>query len=137
MTGEVRPVADEICYDAIMNLQEFVKDVLVQINAAVDEAGALTSREIRFSEKDNARTIEFDIAVSAEDARGVTGKSGIKVLQFIEAGGDISKENKNSTVSRIVFGLRIAPSTKIEQEANSNAVIAHNADAHSQWSSQF
>ncbi len=51
-----------------MDLQEFVKNVLTDINLGVDEARKLTSRDISFSEKDNARTIEFDIAVSAETA---------------------------------------------------------------------
>ena len=116
-----------------MNLKDFVKNVLVEINAAVDEAGQTTSREIAFSEKDNARTIEFDIAVSAEDTDQKSGKAGIKVLQFAEAGGDISKETKNSTVSRIVFGLRISPLTKAEQAANSAAIRAHNTMPDNQW----
>jgi len=36
-------------------------------------------------------------------------------LQFAEAGGDISKENKNSTVSRIQFGVHIDSMTKEEE----------------------
>ena len=105
-----------------MNLRDFVKSVLVDINAAVDEAGATTSREITFSEKDNARTVEFDIAVSAEESDQKSGKAGIKVLQFAEAGGNLSQESKNSTVSRIVFGLRISPITKKEQVATREAM---------------
>jgi hypothetical protein len=83
------------------------------------------------------RTIEFDIAVSAEETDQKSGKDGIKVLQFAEAGGDISKDNKNSTVSRIIFGLRIEPSTKEEHEASSAAMRAHNNSSQSQWSNQY
>lgn len=109
-----------------MNLQEFVKNVLVEINAAVDEARQITSRDISFSEKDNARTVEFDVAVSAESSDKKSGKAGIKVLQFAEGGGDISKENKNSTVSRITFGLRIDPMTKNEVAKSIAEVERHN-----------
>lgn len=109
-----------------MNLQEFVKDVLVQINTAVDEARQITSRDISFSEKDNARTVEFDVAVSAENTDKKSGKAGIKVLQFAEGGGELSKENKNSTVSRITFGLRIDPMTKAEVAKSIADVEQHN-----------
>ncbi len=110
-----------------MNLQEFVKNVLVEINAAVDEARTQTSRDIRFSDNDKVRTVEFDIAVSAEETDSKSGKAGIKVLQFAEAGGNISSENKNSTVSRITFGLRIEPSTKEESVRMSEELRVRNA----------
>lgn len=109
-----------------MNLKEFVKDVLTQINAAVDEARTETSRDIQFSEKDNARTIEFDIAVSAENTDNKSGKAGIKVLEFVEGGGNIGKENKNSTVSRVIFGLRISYWTKEEEQKNRQTVEHRN-----------
>lgn len=112
-----------------MNLQEFVKSVLVEINAAVDEARQVTSRDISFSEKDNARTIEFDVAVSAENTDAKSGKAGIKVLQFAEGGGTLSKEVKNSTVSRITFGLRIDPMTKQEEAQAHQEVLRHNENA--------
>jgi hypothetical protein len=109
-----------------MELKEFVKDVLIQLNSAVDEARETSSRDIHFSEKDDKRTIEFDIAVSAEKKDSTAGKTGIRVLQFAEAGGDISKEYKNSTVSRIIFGLRIDPSTKVEHSEQIARMEAHN-----------
>ncbi|HAT73636.1 MAG: hypothetical protein US30_C0009G0023 [Candidatus Moranbacteria bacterium GW2011_GWF2_36_839] len=98
-----------------MNLQEFVKDVLVSIDKAVGEARAETQRDVRFSDSKNQRTVEFDIAVSVEEKDSKNGKAGIRVLQFAEAGGDISKENKNSTVSRIQFGVHIDSMTKEEE----------------------
>ena len=66
--------------------------------------------------------MEFDIAVSVEDTDAKSGKAGIKVLQFAEAGGDISKETKNSTVSRIKFGINVDTATKAEEmRANATA----------------
>ncbi len=99
-----------------MNLKEFVRSVLVDINAAVDEATGLTAREIRFSEKDNARTIEFDIAVTAETKDKANGKTSLRVLELADAGAELGKEGRNSTVSRIVFGLSIDSSTREERE---------------------
>lgn len=109
-----------------MDLKDFIKNVLIDINGAVDEARSATSRDISFSEKDNARTVEFDIAVSAENTDATSGKAGIKVLQFVEAGGNLSKESKNSTVSRITFGLRIDPMTKDEQAQSYAEAVNHN-----------
>lgn len=109
-----------------MDLQDFVKNVLTDINLAVDEARKLTSRDISFSEKENKRTIEFDIAVSAESADKKSGKASIKVVHFAESGGDISKEKKNSTVSRITFGLRIDSMTKTEIVQSNSEVEQYN-----------
>ena len=64
--------------------------------------------------------MEFDIAVSVEETGSKSGKAGIKVLQFAQAGGDLSKENKNSTVSRIQFGVHIDAMTK-EEDARHRA----------------
>jgi hypothetical protein len=100
-----------------MNLQEFVKDVLIQIDKAVDEARDVTSRDIHFLYGGDKETVKFDIAVSVDDRTGVNGKAGIRVLKFAEAGGDISKETSNSTVSRITFGVKINSETKAEREA--------------------
>jgi hypothetical protein len=97
-----------------MNLEEFVANVLVELDAAVDSARSRTKREIRFISNQNTRTVEFDIAVSAENTSGKSGRAGVKVLQFAEGGGQIGESNKNSTVTRIKFGLHINSKTKDE-----------------------
>jgi hypothetical protein len=109
-----------------MDLKDFVKSVLIDIDSAVDEARQTANRDIRFSEKQNIRTIEFDIAVSAENTNGATGKAGIKVLAVAEAGGDISQISKNSKVSRIIFGLNIDSSTKKERQEDESEYRSHN-----------
>lgn len=108
-----------------MNLQDFVKDVLVSLDKAVDAARIEMKRDVHFSDTKEQRTVEFDIAVSAEEVDIKSGKAGIKVLQFTEAGGNLSKENKNSTVSRIKFGIRVSQMTKeesVQQSAEINAL---------------
>lgn len=91
-----------------MELKEFIKKVLLDITGAINEANSERDREFIFVDKTSARTIEFDIAVSAEENVSQGGKGGIKVWNFVEAGGNIAGEMKNSTVSRISFGVNIA-----------------------------
>lgn len=98
-----------------MDLTDFVKDVLVSVNAAVDQARQQTSRDIHFTYSKASRTVEFDIAVSAEDKKSAKGTAGVRVLQFVEAGGDLTSTQSNSTVSRIKFGVDIEQRTKEEQ----------------------
>ena len=43
-----------------------------------------------------------------------SGRVGIKVFQLIEGGGEASKEVKNSSVSRIKFGVHVDRWTKKE-----------------------
>ena len=98
-----------------MELKEFVNKVILNIVNAVDEAREKSVRNISLrSSKDN-RTIEFDVAVSVENTDRKEGKAGIKVLEFIEGGGNIEKGSKNSTVTRIKFGVFVDTWTKEEQ----------------------
>ena len=97
-----------------MELKDFVKKVLVDLDGAVSEARGEMQRDVRFSDGKDQRTVEFDIAVSAEETGVADGKTGVRVLQFVEAGGSMSKENKNSTVSRVKFGIRIDSMTREE-----------------------
>ena len=99
-----------------MNLQEFVKDVLVSLDKAIEEARGEMKRDIKFTDTKDQRTVEFDIAVSVEKIDAKSGKAGIKVLRFVEGSGNLSRESKNSTVSRIKFGIRISPMTKAEND---------------------
>ena len=101
-----------------MDLKEFTKNILIDLDKAVSEAREETNRDITFSSKDNNRTVEFDIAISVESITEKSGKAGIKVLQFVESGGQISKENKNSTVSRVKFGVDFRHFTKEEERKN-------------------
>jgi len=99
-----------------MDLKEFVKTVLVEVDAGVEEAGKVSHRYIKFTGKDNARTVEFDIAVTAETSGKAQGGAKIKVWQMADIGGKGSKETRNSTASRITFGVEVSERTKTEQD---------------------
>ena len=114
-----------------MNLQDFVKDVLIQLDGAVEEARNNTSRDIRFTKSDSRRTVEFDISVAVTELDAKTGKAGIQVLPFAKGEGELNKEVTNSTVSRIVFGFEIDSKTKEEDAAykakHTAQVFKHNS----------
>ena len=109
-----------------MNLKDFVKDVIVSIDNAVEDARGETKRDVHLSDTKESRTVEFDVAVSVEESDTKSGKAGIHVLQFADAGGKISKESKNSTVSRVKFGVFISPQTKDERDARDAENEAYN-----------
>ena len=90
-----------------MELKYFVKSVLKDVIDAVEETKQESNRNMYLDSGKDQRTVEFDIAVSIEDATKSSGKAGIKVFQVIEGGGDMSKELKNSSVSRIKFGVYV------------------------------
>jgi hypothetical protein len=98
-----------------MEIKEFVKNVLKDLVDAVEEVRRDSSRDMKLSShKESNQTVEFDIAVTVEDTTAGSGKAGIKIFQMIEGGGEMSKESKNSSVSRIKFGIYIDTSTKAE-----------------------
>lgn len=105
-----------------MDLKEFVKSVLVDINAGVDDARKVASRDISFDASKEKRTVEFNVAVTVEENSTAGGKAGVRVLNFVEGGGSISKEARNSTVSHISFGLHIDSRTKEENRAANNGI---------------
>lgn len=105
-----------------MDLKEFVKKVLIDLDGAVDEARTETKRDIHFDNSKDKRTVEFDIAISVEETNEKNGKAGVRVLQFVEGGGELSKTNKNATVSRVSFGVRITEQTK-EERNNTQRMI--------------
>ena len=107
-----------------MELKEFVKNVLIEIDEAISEARNRTNRDISFSSgKDGKRTVEFDIAVTVESENEKGGGGGIKIFSA-DVGGKVSAINKNSTVSRIYFGVDIDALTK-EERRNPEEVSIH------------
>ena len=102
-----------------MELKQFVKNVLKDLVEAVEEVRLESSRDMRLDSEDKGRTIDFDIAVAVEDAMKGEGSAGIRVFQFLEGNGGLSTELKNSTVSRVKFGVTVARWNKEEQEQRS------------------
>lgn len=107
-----------------MELKEFVKNILVEIDEAISAARTETHRDIYFSKgQDGKRTIEFDIAVTVEGEKENGGVGGIKVLGM-EIGGKVNAVNKNSTVSRVSFGVNIEELTKEEEQTRQDKINA-------------
>jgi hypothetical protein len=100
-----------------MELKEFISKVISDITDAVNESTSKSLREVTLTKTNDKRTIEFDVAVSAEEKTTIEGKAGVKVLAFVEAGGNMGSESKNSTVSRITFGVDVDTFTKDERSA--------------------
>jgi hypothetical protein len=98
-----------------MELKEFTKKAILEIVGAVEDARGESKRDMRLGSTSGTRTIEFDIAVSAEEGAGKEGNAGIRVWQVLEGGGKISSESKNSTVTRIKFGVHVSEMNKDEQ----------------------
>lgn len=109
-----------------MEVKDFVSKILVDLDAAIEEARKNTSREIYFSVNKNNRTVEFDIAVSTEQGSSKSGKAGIKVLGLADGGASLSSQSKDSVVSRIQFGVHISPHTRDEERSQAAALESHN-----------
>jgi hypothetical protein len=108
-----------------MKLKEFVKKVIIDLDEAVSEANIETKREIRFKGIKEQRTaLEFDVAITVESTD--SGKAGgeIKVWGIGQIGAGGSNELKNSTVSRVSFGVDISEKTKLEEEAENREMTA-------------
>lgn len=98
-----------------MELKQFIKTALQEIVQAVDEVSYEATREMHVTGTQQQRCIEFDIAVTVESDSSQSGKAGIKVWEFLEGGGELKKNNKNSEVSRISFGVNVEQSSKKEK----------------------
>ena len=99
-----------------MELKDFVKKVIVDLDQAVSEANSETQREIRFKGvKEDRTAVEFDVAVTVETTESTAGGGEIRVWGIAGAGAKGANESKNSTVSRVSFGIDIGEYTKREK----------------------
>lgn len=89
-----------------MELKDFVKNALIDLDNAIKEANAVTEAEIDFTQ-DKQTSVQFDMAVTIEDSRARGGKGAIKVFSLGEVRGSKEVENKTSSVTRISFSLLI------------------------------
>ena len=109
-----------------MELKDFVKQSLLDIFDAVQEASAEVSKEPRRGAivplwggpehlSSHEQSIKFDVAVTATSKkRGETG-GGIKVFSFADltAGGSLEAQEK--AISRVTFSIPVAlPGTTVE-----------------------
>ena len=99
-----------------MELKDFVKKVILDLDSAISEANDEAKREVRFrGVKEKRTSVEFDVAVTVESTDGGKGGGEIKVWGIGQVGANVTNEQKNSTVSRVTFGVDVSEETKIEQ----------------------
>jgi hypothetical protein len=98
-----------------MELKDFVKTVLLDLDKAVTEVNESSGRVMRFKGVKEARTsVEFDVAVTVERNDNHQGGGEIKVWGIAEAGLESNVENRHSTVSRVSFGIHVDEYTRDE-----------------------
>ena len=114
-----------------MDLREFVRDTLVQIQMGVQdaitahmaEAGSVGVINPVWGADANAigaehvQKVEFDVAVTVSNKVEGGGKAGIKVFSAFEASGEGKKALEESSVSRIKFTVPIVPAVQIVKPA--------------------
>jgi len=109
-----------------MDLKDFVKKVIIDLDQAVSEANQETRREIRFKGvKEHRTAVEFDVAVTVETTASAETGGKIKVWGIAEAGAEGSAETKNSTVSHVSFGIDIGEYTKEEKQQQTARLAGH------------
>jgi len=98
-----------------MNLKNFIEEVTSSILDATEHLSIKHDRDIKLHHQDN-KYIDFDVAVTVEDAENKSTGGGIKIWKYVEAKGDLSSESKNSTTTRIRFSLFVNSQKREEQE---------------------
>jgi hypothetical protein len=112
-----------------LKLKDFVKETLLSIFDAVQEAGdevrndtgrkgviAPIWGEVK-NAQGNGQIIEFDVAVTVSAGKENAGNAGIRVISAIEFGKSSNRKSENSSISRVRFNVPvIMPSTVIQDE---------------------
>lgn len=102
-----------------MELREFIKTSLVDIMRGVQDAQSEINNDPNakgavnpaFGElKDTMTRVAFDVAVTVSSEKKADGKAGIDIYAM-KLGGGGSKQEHDSTVSRLAFEVPIAPAT--------------------------
>jgi hypothetical protein len=110
-----------------MDLREFIKETLLQINMGVQDAitahralpdavgviNPVWGADASAITAEHAQKVQFDVAVTVTDKNSQGGKAGIKVLNFLDVSGEAGKAFEQSSVSRIKFAIPIVPAVQI------------------------
>lgn len=102
-----------------MNLQEFVKNSLIQIMDAVAEAraenGGISPAEKRGADSNNKvganyktlHKVDFDVAVTTSSDSAIEGKAKGGIISVVSGGIDASISDSKQEVSRIKFSVPV------------------------------
>lgn len=97
-----------------MEIKEFVKQVLIDLDGAVEEAREGTKRDVHFSP---SKPVEFDIAVTVNSQNAKGGDAKVNIFEVVRVGGEASTTRSDETVTRIKFSVGIDKWTKSEEGA--------------------
>ncbi len=103
-----------------MELKEFIKKALSDIIGGVEEVRVNSVRNIRIEGDKDKSAIEFEVAVTVENDNTTKTGGSITVLSLLQTGGESMKEYKNSSVSKIKFGIYVDRETKAEESFRKN-----------------
>jgi len=103
-----------------MKLDEFIRNVLLDIEKGLKEAEKTTGKEYFIDPSGKTKGVNFDIAVTVIDSKTESKEGSVKTgfVQVIGAGvgGKIENKEESSKVSRIQFTVYVPKTTKLELE---------------------
>ena len=91
-----------------MQIQEFIKDTLTQIESAVCETNAQFAQDNHGASVESPSLpimIDFDLAVENVETDKGEGGAKLQVVQFFNLGGAYSGESVNRQTNRIKFQI--------------------------------
>lgn len=109
-----------------MDLQDFVKETLVQIASGVQAAqaevrasGGIVNPAIQATSQNitnvvpgvdgqNVYFVDFDVAVTVKDQSGTDGRAKLKVASFLSAGLGAELTTSNASTNRLTFKIPLA-----------------------------
>lgn len=93
-----------------MELDEFIKDVVVKIEKGLADANTeLSDKKAALYSRRGENDIEFDIAVTSRVSTEAGGKAGVKIVSVVDIGGKMGSSASHENASRIKFGLSLNP----------------------------
>ncbi len=112
-----------------MKLDEFITNVLLDINSGLASAKEKANRNYYISSTDKGG-VSFDIAVTTINTSDKTaeGKAKVGFIEVLGAGvgGRLEETSKRSEASRIQFSVYVPSQTKTESEEQSRQIAELN-----------
>jgi len=103
-----------------MKLDEFIKNVLLDIDKGLNESEKITGKEYFIYPSKESDGVIFDIAVTVIDSKTeskeASAKAGFVQVLGAGVGGKIENKEESSKVSRIKFAVYVPRKTKAQQE---------------------
>ena len=99
-----------------MELREFIKNVLTDIIEGVEDVRLSAVRDLCVQGDKDKSAVEFEVAVIVESTDSTSKGGKIKVMELLQGGTESTKDQRNSSVSKIKFSVQIDQETKRENQ---------------------